>query len=72
MFQKSNSKNEVLKELNYNTNMYACYTSNNFAIIGASTGKTIRSTFLTTFYHYLSLVTTSGGLMVDAMKKFLS
>jgi hypothetical protein len=27
---------------------------------------------LTTFYHYLSLVTSSGGLMVNAIKKFLS
>jgi hypothetical protein len=52
--------------------MYACYTSNIFAIIGASTGKMIRSILLTTFYHYLSLVTSSGGLMVNAIKKFLS
>jgi hypothetical protein len=52
--------------------MYACCTSNNFTIVGASTGKMNHSTSLTTFYHYPWLGTASGGQMVVAMKKFLS
>ena len=56
----SNALNEVIKELNHNTNMYACCTSNNFTIVGASTGKMNHSTLLTTFYHYPWLVTASG------------
>jgi hypothetical protein len=39
MSQNSNAYNEVIKELNHNTNMYACCTPNNFSIIGVTIYK---------------------------------